>query len=136
MQFASAAADAVWAWINTLGVDTRNVALLGFSQGGVMVTTLMRQHPGAFACGVNLSGFIAPGVFPGDAELARSPEPLFWGRDEADPVITAEAIALTQQWVPEHTVLTKKLYPGIGHGISEAELRDVSAFLEAYVDGL
>lgn len=109
------------------------IALMGFSQGGAMVTSLLRLRPRRFACGVNGSGFVAPGVFAGDAELAEIRPPLFWGRDEADPVIGAELIELTRRWAPAHTALEAKLYDGILHGIGQEELSDISAFLERHV---
>ncbi|MFC7764683.1 hypothetical protein [Leucobacter soli] len=58
---------------------------------------------------------------------------MFWGRDEADPVIDAERIALTRAWAPAHTELDARLYDGILHGIGAEELADVSAFLARHV---
>jgi len=132
------AALAVLDWIDALetqvseGDRTRRlgtIALLGFSQGGCMVTSLLRLRPSRFVCGVNCSGFVAPGAYDGDAELATVRPPLFWGRDEADPIIDAHRIALTQQWAPAHTALESKLYEGMLHSISPQELRDINRFL-------
>lgn len=136
------AAVAVLEWLDALearvrgagngsGLDT--IALLGFSQGGCMVTSLLRMRPERFACGVNCSGFVAPGVFDGDAKLAEIRPPMFWGRDEEDPVIDAHRIALTQAWAPEHTALESRLYSGILHGIGADEMEDIHAFLEQHV---
>ena len=109
------------------------IALMGFSQGGAMVTSLLRLRPRRFACGVNGSGFVAPGAFAGDAELAAIRPPLFWGRDEADPIIGAELIELTERWAPAHTALEARLYDGILHGIGQEELDDIGAFLVRHV---
>ncbi len=131
------AAVALEGWIDAL--DARVAATgaaglgvivpMGFSQGGCMVTSLMRLRPERFLAGVNCSGFVAPGIGEHDAALAAIRPPMFWGRDELDPVIDAERIALTRQWAPAHTTLTARLYDGILHGIGAEELADISAFL-------
>lgn len=123
--------DALAAQLTAAGSQLGRVSLMGFSQGGVLVTTLLRLAPDRFVAGVNCSGFVAPGTFTGDAELRRSRPPLFWGRDVADPVIGAAAIRLTSEWSPAHTALEERHYPGIAHSISRAELRDISDFLRA-----
>ena len=115
------------------GPGPGTVALLGFSQGGCMVTSLLRMRPERFACGVNCSGFVAPGNFEGDAKLAELRPPMFWGRDEADPIIDEHRIALTTAWAPEHTTLEAKLYEGILHGIGADELLDISESLLRHV---
>jgi phospholipase/carboxylesterase len=127
-----AAGNAVLAWLDrteaSFGAPPA-VAVLGFSQGGAMSIHLMRLAPHRFAAAVNLSGFSAAGSLPGDAELAMRRPPLFWGRDEADPVIAASGIDRTSAWAPDFFTVTARLYPGIGHGISPQELAEVSAFL-------
>ncbi|SDY46716.1 alpha/beta hydrolase [Herbiconiux ginsengi] len=127
-----AAGHAVLAWLDrveaTFGAPPA-IAGLGFSQGGAMSIHLMRLAPHRFAAAVNLSGFSASGTLSGDADLAARRPPLFWGRDEADPVIAASGIDRTSAWAPGHFMVTARLYPGVGHGISPQELADVSAFL-------
>lgn len=138
---AHAAAVAMLTWLDRLddtlsdrgGLGT--IVPMGFSQGGAMVTSLLRMRPRRFACGVNCSGFVATGAFDGDAELAKYRPPMFWGRDAADPIIHPSRITLMNEWAPAHTALEAHLYPGIGHSISAAELRDISQFLTAHVTG-
>ena len=105
------------------------IAALGFSQGGMMSIELMRAAPHRFAAAVNLSGASAHGPVGGDEVLAERRPPLFWGRDAADPIIDAAAIARTEEFVPGHFDVTARLYPGIAHSISREELVEVSAFL-------
>ena len=140
--FASTAAHeaalAMLQWLDDLGAQVAGglgtQVLMGFSQGGAMVTSMLRLQPDRFACGVNCSGFVVPGTFPGDAQLAEVRPPLFWGRDAADPIISAERIAFTSEWLPAHTELDARLYPGIAHGISLEEVADISTFLSRHVD--
>lgn len=127
------AAEATLAWLDALSERVAgglgDVALMGFSQGGAMVTSLLRLRPERFFCGVNCSGFVAPGAFPGDDRLAEVRPPVFWGRDEADPIVRSDRIELTTSWLPRHSELEAHLYPGIAHSISREELDDISAFL-------
>lgn len=131
------AALSVLAWLDEL--DTRvegglgHVIPMGFSQGGCGVTSLLRLRPERFVCGVNCSGFVAPGTYAGDRELAAIRPPMFWGRDPADPIIDAERIASTAAWAPLHTDLEARLYDGIAHGIGTDELHDISAFIERHL---
>lgn len=133
------AAEAVLAWLDGLDAAVAGglgpVALMGFSQGGAMVTTLLRHRPERFAAGVNCSGFSVHRSHPGDAALAARRPPVFWGRDVADPIITAAAIERTAAWLPGHSALTERRYPGIGHAISREELGDIAAFLAEHVPG-
>ncbi|MGK0714949.1 alpha/beta hydrolase [Leucobacter sp. W1153] len=131
------AALAMLQWLDELdaqvsgGLGTQ--ALMGFSQGGAMVTSMLRLQPERFACGVNCSGFVVPGGFSGDAHLAEVRPPVFWGRDAADPIISADRIAFTAEWLPAHTEVEARLYPGIAHGISVNEVADISVFLSRHV---
>ncbi|WP_394941972.1 alpha/beta hydrolase [Psychromicrobium sp. YIM B11713] len=112
------------------------VSLLGFSQGMAMASTLARHRPADFAAVVGLSGFVldaAPDDFFRDAELKARKLPFFWGRDQADPVVPQPLIEASNQWLNQHTALTKVLYNGIWHGISAAEIKHVAEFLTATV---
>ena len=125
------AADAVLTWLDATVPATTPVALLGFSQGGLMVTHLMRTRPERFFAGVVLSGFVADAVVPGDDELARLAPPVFFGRGDRDQVITEEAFARTSAWLAQHATTTEVVYPGLSHGIAAEEIEQVAAFLRA-----
>jgi phospholipase/carboxylesterase len=126
------AAAAVLAWLDRVEAAhgaPRAVAAMGFSQGGAMSIQLLRTAPERVSVGVNLSGFAASAPFPGDAVLADTRPPLFWGFDRADPIIAPSAIVRTAEFVPGHFTATVREYPGIAHSISGEELADVAAFL-------
>lgn len=134
---AEAPAQAVLRWLDELFAERiapsvpPRIAVMGFSQGGVMVTTLLRLRPDAFLAGVNCSGFSAPGQLSGDERLRLLKPPLFWGRDDADPIISPLAVAETARWASVHTTLTERAYSGMAHSISLSELRDIHEFLTA-----
>ena len=137
-EVADDAAAAILEWLDGLaqGLTVGGpIVLLGFSQGAAMVTHLMRHRPDAFLAGVALSGFSIGELLPGDAGLAATRPPLFWGRDDADPVITRAAIERTSEWMPGHFTVDEHLYPGIGHSVSQQELSDISDFLVRVLDG-
>ncbi len=126
------AATAVLEWLDRAPAATqgiRRVRILGFSQGGALALQLLRMAPDRFAAVVLLSGFIAAGDGRRDEELARLRPPVLWGRGAIDPVIPARAIELTREWLERHTTLDERVYPLLGHGVAEAELADVAAFL-------
>ncbi|HRN29005.1 MAG TPA: dienelactone hydrolase family protein [Terrimesophilobacter sp.] len=115
-------------------LDAQNfssVGLLGFSQGAAMSFDLLRAAPARFSYAVPLSGFVIPEPHDGDAELARLRPPVFWGRGDADPLFTEERLAHTHEWVPQHTTATVRVYPGLGHSVSEQEIGDIAAFIQA-----
>lgn len=128
---------AVLDWLDGLNARVSGglgeITLMGFSQGGCMVSMLMRARPERFTAGVICSGFIAEMDAPGDAILAERRPPVFWGRDENDPIILPQMVTPILSWLPEHSTLVSKLYPGIQHSISREELGDIHAFLSANV---
>ncbi len=126
---ADAAADAVLTWLREHGGLTQTVGALGFSQGGAVATHLLRRDPHRIAFAVNLAGFVARGVQAGDEVLAQSLPPVFWGRGADDPLFDYELLRRTEPWLTRHTRLMVGCYLGLGHSISDEELRDVAGFL-------
>ena len=128
-----AATDAVVQWLDDNVEGATPVVPIGFSQGGLMVTQLLRHSPARFPAGVVLSGFSLDAELPGDEELARLRPPVFFGRGDVDGVISAATFARISAWLPGHSTLTEKVYPGLAHSISAEELTDISTFLDGVV---
>lgn len=128
---AAEATDAVLAWLDRHTAPSANVIPIGFSQGGLMVTQLLRREPQRFERGAVLSGFSLQGEQPGDGELARIRPPVFFGRGDQDQIITDATFARTTEWLAGHTTASERLYPGLAHGISPQELVDLATFLRA-----
>ena len=124
------AASAVIDWLDTL--EYTSVSLLGFSQGAALSLQLLRHAPTRFAATVALSGFVAPGEHPGDAELADVRPPVFWGRGTEDTVIPDAAVERTAEWLPGHADATIRIYENLGHSISTQELGDFTGFLREH----
>ncbi len=125
----AAATELVWQWIDhNLSADASIIAI-GFSQGGLMATQLLRTRPERVSATVILGGFVQGAEQPGDGTLAATRPQVFWGRGEQDRVIAPIAIDRTLSWLPEHSTPDIRTYPGLAHGVNQSEIDDVRAFL-------
>jgi len=125
------ATETLWGWVDeALGPESRIVPI-GFSQGGLMASQLLRTRPERVPAAAILSGYARSGSEAADAVLAERRPPVFWGRGGADPVIPARAIASTAAFLGGHATAEVHEYPGLGHAVSERELADLTRFLEA-----
>lgn len=123
------ATDAIWDWVDAnVGADVA-VVPIGFSQGGLMASQLLRTRPERVLAPVVLAGFVQGTAQPGDAALADTKPPAFWGRGADDRVIGTDAIARTGHFLNRHSTLVERVYPGVAHGIVPAEIEDARAFL-------
>lgn len=131
----AAATDTIWEWVDThLDPATRLVAI-GFSQGGLMASELLRTSPDRVAATVVLGGFVQGAEHFADQLLAERRPPVFWGRGSQDTVIAPIAVARTEAWLPSHSTLTRRTYPGLAHAISAEEAADVRDFVAALTAG-
>jgi phospholipase/carboxylesterase len=125
-------ATAVLDWLH--GLDQRGpVGILGFSQGVATAFQMIRREPDRFGYAVNLSGAVVPFPAAGDAQFAEQRLPVFWGRGSADPVLPAMLVDPTRAWLSRNTDLNERVYPGLGHNVSAAELNDLSAFIREHL---
>lgn len=131
MAGAEEATTAVIDWLDRAAPDAPSVGLLGFSQGGAIAIELLRRAPERFAFAVSLAGFSLPGEREGDDRMSQLALPVFWGRGTADEVIPGSSVVRTQDWLPAHADLDQRVYEGLGHSVSDRELADVTAFLQA-----
>lgn len=132
----TAAATRLLEWTDAAASAHRTIGLLGFSQGAAVSLQALRLDPARFAFAVNLSGYATPGELPGDAELADRQPPVFWGRGTHDDVIPEALVAHTTEWLPAHSDLSGRVYPGLTHSVSEQELADVRVFLDKQLEAL
>jgi phospholipase/carboxylesterase len=126
-----AATDAIWEWVDANVDQATRVIPIGFSQGGLMASQLLRTRPERVAATVVLGGFVLGAAQPADAKLAATLPPVFWGRGAEDRMIGVPAVSRTSAFLPEHSSLIERVYPGLAHGIDAAEVADVRSFLMA-----
>jgi phospholipase/carboxylesterase len=127
------ATESIWRWIDTHVEPSTPVVPIGFSQGGLMATQLLRTRPERVLATVVLGGFVADARQYGDEMLVESRPPVFWGRGAEDRIIGASAINRTRAFLPTHSTLVEHVYAGLGHGINATELVDVGDFLIEHV---
>jgi phospholipase/carboxylesterase len=108
-------AETVATWQKEAGVGTDAVALIGFSQGGIMALESTRDKPALAGRVVSIAGRFAQ--LPRSANLATTVH-MFHGK--ADPVIpygfTVEA---AQHLVALGADVTADVLPHVGHQVSE-----------------
>lgn len=127
------ATKAIWTWIEQNVAPGTRIIPLGFSQGGLMASQLLRTRPERVVAPVVLGGFVLGSPQRGDGLLAEQRPALFWGRGGQDSVIAPVAITRSSEFLPNHTALVERVYSGLGHGINAAELGDVREFLSREV---
>lgn len=123
------ATEAIWAWIDDNVNPATRVIPIGFSQGGLMASQLLRTRPQRVVAPVVLGGFVLGAAQPADSLLLEQRPALFWGRGAEDRVIAPIAITRSAEFLPAHTTLSEHVYPGLAHGINGDELSDVRDFI-------
>jgi phospholipase/carboxylesterase len=132
-QEAFASAQLVNDWVASNIDPSRDVVPIGFSQGGLMVTQLLRTNPERYRAGVILSGFLAPGILretiPAEDWVADLDIPVFYGYGEDDKAISIYEVFELNAWLQEHTYSKVVSYQGLGHAVNLKELADIRTWL-------
>lgn len=116
-------------WVATYVPASVPVVPVGFSQGGLMASQLLRTDPERYVAAGLLGSFVLQGEQSGDATLRRTRPPVFSARGDADTVIAPHAVARTEEWLPGHATATERTYAGLGHTISRTEAQDLGVFV-------
>jgi phospholipase/carboxylesterase len=116
------------AWLDRQ-IGYSSYGVLGLSQGAAMALSLLRADPDRFDYALQLSGF-AIDTTP-DAALAARRPPMFSAHGDLDTVIPADRVADTSRFLRQHTTLTEKRYPNLGHAIDPLEILDAAFVIRA-----
>lgn len=107
------------------------VALLGFSQGACLSLEFAARHPQRYKAVVGLSGGVigppgAPRDYPGSFHGA----PVFLGCSDIDPHIPLARVHESAEIFHRMgATLDERIYEGMGHTVSEAELAAIRPLL-------
>ena len=117
------------------GIPTERVMLIGFSQGACLASEYLARNPrrygGLAALSGGLIGEKLDDEYPGDLEGT----PVFLGCSDVDPHIPEERVHETAAVFESMDAdVTKRLYEGMGHSITEDELAVVSELVAALTD--
>jgi phospholipase/carboxylesterase len=124
------ATDAIWGWVDSNLESTTQLIVLGFSQGGLMATQLLRTRPHRIVATVILAGFTLDAEQVADKELMVSRPKVLYARGLEDDVISQEAVLRTLTWLKAHTSPMIEAYEGLGHSIDERVMDAVSSYLQ------
>lgn len=122
----------LWSWIDPNIPAETPLVLIGFSQGGLMATQLLRTRPRRILATVILAGFVLNAEQPGDLELEATRPRVIYCRGLSDQVIAADAVVRTEAWLARCTSALTPTYTGLGHSIDERVIQDVSEYLRDY----
>jgi len=120
---------ALWGWIDDYIPEDSKLILIGFSQGGLMATQLLRTRPERIAGTVILSGFLSVGELETDTKLQANKPKVIYCRGVEDQRISKEAIARLNTWLQLNTKAVTKTYSGLGHSVDERVMNDVADYL-------
>ena len=121
---------ALWDWIEQYIPEQAKLILIGFSQGGLMATQLLRTRPDRISGTVILSGFMALGELQTDNELEQAKPKVIYCRGSDDQRITKEAIATLNSWLQLKTKAITKTYPALGHSVDSRVMADVATYIQ------
>jgi len=117
--------------IDSEGIRSERVVLLGFSQGACLGLEYAAQHARHYGAVVGLSGGLigpegTPRNYPGD--LAGTP--VFLGCSDTDPHIPLERVHETTRVLTAlGGAVTERIYPRMAHAINEDEIKHVRGLL-------
>ena len=114
-------------------VPAERVILLGFSQGACLTLEFAARHARRYGGVVGLSGGLigpdgTPRDYPGDFEGTLA----FLGCSDVDPHIRKDRVVEAAEVLKRMGAkVTMRLYPGMGHTVSQDEIESVREIVEA-----
>jgi predicted esterase len=117
--------------VESTGLKSERVVILGFSQGACLALEFAARNPRRYAAVVALSGgLIGPPGTPRDYPGSMENTPVFIGCSDIDAHIPVERIRESAEVFRRMAaVVDERIYPGMGHTINEDELRAVRALV-------
>ncbi len=121
---------------NDADIPTEKILVLGFSQGACLASEFIARNPTRYGGLAALSGgLIGDTIEPDSFDGSLDSTPAFFGCSDSDPHIPEERVhdsaAVYEQL---DASVTKRLYPGMGHGINKDELDFVDGMVGALVE--
>jgi phospholipase/carboxylesterase len=127
------ATNALWDWIEQYIPKDSKLIVIGFSQGGLMATQLLRTRPERIQGTVILSGFMASGHLPGDVQLTTVKPRVIYARGLEDQAIPKTAISQLNIWLQTNTKAITKTYSALGHSVDSRVMNDVALYVQGQI---
>lgn len=103
---------------------------IGFSQGSMMATQLIRKNCELVEKAVMLSGYIDFLPHQNDKNISNFKVQTFVGYGDCDSVLPQSYLQLQAKFLRENTISTQKIYSTMDHTITFEELVDIKKFLQ------
>jgi phospholipase/carboxylesterase len=128
---ALAALGRVVAHLETAGIPSTRIILLGFSQGACLTLEWAARNARRFAGVVGLSGgLIGPAGTPRDYPGSLSDTPVFLGCSDVDPHVPLWRVEETDEVLSRlGGAVTTRIYSGMGHTVNRDELEHVARIM-------
>lgn len=123
------ATEILWKWIDATIPETSPLIPIGFSQGGMMATQLLRTRPERILGTVVLAGFNVDSEFAADEQLRSQLPPVLYCYGQEDQVVSADAVERLSSWLDTHASALVFSYRRLGHSVDERVLKDVDDYL-------
>lgn len=119
--------------VNDAGIGTDHMLLLGFSQGACLTLEYVARHARRYGGVAALTGgLIGPDGAPRDYAGSLDGTPIFIGSADPDPHIPVQRVEESAAVLASMgAAVTTRIYPGMGHTVSEDELEHVRALMRA-----
>ena len=123
--------------VSSEGLELDRVVLLGFSQGACLGLEYAARHARRYGCLVGLSGgLIGPEGTPRDYAGQFADTSVFLGCSDTDPHIPLDRVHETARVLRSlGAAVTEQIYPGMGHGINDDEIKQVRTLLAKLATG-
>lgn len=115
------------------GISKDKIVILGFSQGACLATEFVARHPAKYGGLIAFSGGLI-GDEPKQDNYSGSLEntPAFFGCSDVDAHIPEERVHESADILEQlNAVVTKKIYPDMGHTINRNELQEAEKVLNS-----
>ena len=124
--------DALLVALANRGMASPRVGILGFSQGACLGLEYAARHAARYAAVVGLSGgLIGPPGTPRNYGGRFDGTPVFLGCSDVDAHIPLERVHETRDVLRRlGAVVDTRIYPGMGHVVSDDEIEAVKALLQ------
>lgn len=123
------ATETLWTWIDATVPQGTQLIPIGFSQGGMMATQLLRTRPDRILGTVILAGFNVDAEQAADERLRFELPPVLYCYGQEDQVVSTAAVERLTDWLGSHTSARVVSYRRLGHSIDNRVLDDVFDFM-------
>lgn len=117
--------------IGEKGIATDRIWFMGFSQGACLTLEYLARNAGRYGGAAAFTGgLIGDRIYPQHYRGDLAGTPVFVGAGDPDPHVPVQRVHDTVSFLRGmNAAVTEKVYPGMGHTISDDELRQASHIL-------